>query len=209
MSVLGDALRKLFNTPVETTAIPQVTQPVASVMSISKLGKAEIVYSEAITQTKYWDSEGNTWTIGIGATDSEIADLVSWPLDKTLSLQEVFTLFSTSLVKYEAAINQVLLVPVTQVQFDALVSITYNIGVAAMQRSTFMKLINTQANLNDIIAAIRMWNIPKAIIERRAREISLYVTGRHNNIEMHGLLCPVIAGKEPVHGTLIDISGYL
>lgn len=118
-------------------------------MQTSKLGKAEIAHSEGVSLTKYLDSVG-VHTIGIGATVSEIPDIKQWAWEKALTLEQVFDLFSQSLVKYENAVNKAVKVPLEQHQFDALVSICYNIGTGGLSKSTFVKRINSGSPIGSL-----------------------------------------------------------
>lgn len=46
------------------------------------------------------------------------------------------------LARFERAVSSSVKVPLTQNQFDALVSLTYNIGPGAFKHSTLLKLLN-------------------------------------------------------------------
>ena len=46
------------------------------------------------------------------------------------------------LARFEKAVSSAVKVPLTQNQFDALVSLTYNIGAGAFKNSTLLKLLN-------------------------------------------------------------------
>lgn len=149
-------------------------------MQISNLGLVEIATYEGICLRPYYDSVG-VITIGIGSTISDIPDLKSWPLSKIITVQEAFSYFTTSLQVYVNAVNKTLVNPVYQYQFDALVSICYNIGCEGLQKSTFMKKINANALPDDIKSAIMAWNKPPEIIGRRTKEASLYCTGIYSS----------------------------
>ena len=103
--------------------------------SLSNRGKAQLAGLEGMILTKYYDSVG-VQTIGIGATQSDIPDLKSWPWDKKLTIEECISLFEKHVQKYVNAVNSVLKVKVGQHQFDALVSICYNIGTGIHHRNT-------------------------------------------------------------------------
>lgn len=118
-------------------------------MKMSLEGQIELIGHEGLALSKYLDSVG-VWTIGVGATRTEIADLADWPLDKKLTVDEALELFDKSLVRYENAVNKALRVPVSQTQFDALVSICYNIGTGGLTGSTFMRRINQGAAVGRI-----------------------------------------------------------
>ncbi len=175
-------------------------------LTTSKKGAIELAGHEGISLTKYKDSVG-VWTIGIGATKSEIPDLDSWSLNKALTLEEVITLFKTGLKKYEDAVNKAVRVPLSQTQFDALVSICYNIGIAGLSGSTFVKLINSEAPLNDIKAAIMRWTKQKELVTRRLKEANLFCYGLYSN-EGKVTVFPVNNVGKPIYskGQLTKLS---
>lgn len=178
---------------------------------ISTQGAADLIAREGLCQTKYKDSVG-VWTIGAGATSSEIPDLASWPASRTLSIEEVFKLFTRGLVKYSDAVNKSLKVPVEQHQFDALVSIAYNIGVGGMAKSTFMRRINAKASPLAIREAILMWDKPPEIKGRRKQEADLYQKGIYSNPKMQANLFPVnpkTFAPQYSKGKTINLKEYL
>lgn len=112
-------------------------------MEMSLAGMVELMGLEGICLSPYYDSVGVV-TIGVGATRSEIPGLsMSHP---SITMKEAIDLFKKSIIKYTDPLNRALKVRVTQQQFDALASITYNIGVGGMQKSTFMKRVNKGAH---------------------------------------------------------------
>lgn len=52
-------------------------------------------------------------------------------------------LLTIDLMEREKALNEVIKVTVTQGQFDALVSLAYNIGVSAFKKSTLLRKLNS------------------------------------------------------------------
>ncbi|TCB80102.1 hypothetical protein E0H89_00230 [Acinetobacter sp. ANC 3781] len=46
------------------------------------------------------------------------------------------------LKRFEKTVNDLVKVPLTQNQFDSLVSLTYNIGTATFEKSTLLKKLN-------------------------------------------------------------------
>lgn len=176
-------------------------------METSLKGKIEILGHEGICLSPYLDSVG-VWTIGAGATKSEIPGLNGSHPD--LTIKEALDLFSKSLVKYENAVNKSLKVKVSQEQFDALASICYNIGTGGLTNSTFMKRINAKESLNDICNSIMMWNKPKEIIGRRQKEANLFKYSTYSN-GGKCLVFPVNANHKPVYskGKEVNIEEYL
>ena len=178
-------------------------------MRTSNEGKVEIVGHEGIALSKYKDSVG-VWTIGIGATRSEIADLSAWPLSKTITIQEAFDLFSRSIVKYEDAINKALARPIDQYQFDALVSWCYNVGVGWVPKATIIKLVNQDASPKELYNALLMFRKPPEIIGRRIKEANLLAYGKYGE-NGRALLFPVSSSGYPMYtkGASINVWQYI
>lgn len=190
-------------------------------MKTSNEGKVEIIGHEGICLSKYKDSVG-VWTIAGGATKSEIPDIASWPLSKTLTMKDAFDLFSKSITKYENAVNKSLTRPIPQYQFDALVSWCYNVGVGYTRQvfdkkgnmirdtATVIKLINKGAGGADLHRALMMYRKPIEIIGRRTKEANLLAYGRYSN-NGKALLFPVSSKGYPIYskGTLINVWQYI
>jgi lysozyme len=66
---------------------------------------------------------------------------------------------------------------ISQSQFNALVSLCFNIGIAAFKGSTVLRRVNADPNDPDITQAFLMWknagNKP-VLLARRKRESALY-----------------------------------
>lgn len=60
----------------------------------------------------------------------------------SITEQEAEMLLKRDLIKFEQAVLKLISVPLSQNQFDALVSFTFNVGAAALQRSTLRMQIN-------------------------------------------------------------------
>lgn len=175
---------------------------------MSPEGLAELASYEGVGLKKYLDSVG-VETIGLGSTKSDIPDLHSWSWDKEITIQQAFDLYKNHLQKYIDAVNDALKVPVFQHQFDAIVSICYNIGIGGMKNSTFMKKINDGSSDISVGEAIRMWNKPPEIKKRRAKEALLYTNGTYSG-GGKVLVFPVI-NKKPRYsqGHEINALDYL
>lgn len=89
--------------------------------------------------TAYRDSVG-VWTIGVGVTRYEDGTPVR-PGD-TITAERSEELLHRLIVRYEDAVNSSVTVPLTQPQFDSLVSLAYNIGAEAFRTSTLVKTLN-------------------------------------------------------------------
>lgn len=149
-------------------------------MDLSRDGEKEILSHEAICQRVYYDSV-RVKTIGIGFTKSEIPDIDKMSLTDYMPIPEIMDRYRHGLRKYINAVNKALKVPIEQHQFDALVSICYNIGIGGMTNSTFMRRINAKDSLKNIRAGIMMWLKPPELKRRRTQEADLYTTGKYSN----------------------------
>lgn len=178
-------------------------------MKMSDKGLVELVGHEGVCLSKYLDSVG-VWTIGIGATKTEIPDLASWPLNKKITMQEAFDLLKKGIVKYENALNKYIKVPVSQEKFDALCSWCYNVGVGWVSKASVIRKVNLNLPGQDLYDALMLYSSPKEIIGRRKKEAKLLRDGIYSN-NGKALLFPVSASGHPVYsaGKTIDVWQYL
>lgn len=178
-------------------------------MEISIKGMLEIASYEGLCLSKYLDSVG-VWTIGLGATKSEIPDLAKWPLNRTITIEQAVVMFVHSLKKYQQGVRNALTVDVTQEQFDALCSICYNIGVGGLQGSTFIKRINRKESIQRISDAIMLWTKQPELIKRRSRERDLFVYGKYTNLGNVNLFPVNPVNSHPIYsrGKIVNIAKY-
>jgi lysozyme len=146
----------------------------------SDAGIYALALHEGIVPAPYKDSVG-VWTFGIGHTagagDPDPATMPKgMPADLDRALVRVFDVFRHDLPKYEAGVNRALKVPVTQAQFDALVSFHYNTG--AIGRATLVKKLNA-GDVAGAAAGFMSWVKPPEITERRKAEQALFATGTY------------------------------
>lgn len=99
-----------------------------------------------------------------------------------MSDEMVYQVFRTDLAKYEAVVRAVWSkAPFrpTQPQFDACVSLCFNIGVGAFTGSTCARLIRSGSTISKIGDAMLLWNKPPELVPRRKRERRLFTTARY------------------------------
>ncbi|ENV08995.1 MULTISPECIES: lysozyme [Acinetobacter] len=145
-------------------------------MKTSSVGINLITSFEDLVLTAYDDGVG-VWTIGFGTT--VFPNGVKVKRGDTCTKAQAMTFFQHDLQRFEAAVNSVVKVPVSQNQFDALVSLTYNIGETAFKKSTLLAKLNK----GDFIGAadqFKVWNIGggkvmKGLERRRAAERNLFL----------------------------------
>jgi len=144
-------------------------------MRISKKGIALIKRFEGLKLNAYLCS-ANVPTIGYGNT--YYPNGIKVKLGDKISQEQAEELLKDILKKFEAIVNRKLKVKVSQNQFDALVSHTYNTGGS----DTLFKLINNGANEQDIRSWIETRYITangvklKGLIRRRKAESDLYIS---------------------------------
>jgi lysozyme len=108
-------------------------QIAALVLSASTL--VTIAVHESFSPSAYIPVPGDVPTIGFGTTEGVR------PGDK-ITVERALVRLLSDASKFEAAVKRCAPVPLYQHEFDAYVSITYNIGEGAFCRSTMAKLLN-------------------------------------------------------------------
>jgi lysozyme len=118
-------------------------------------------------------TDGHPWTIGWGSTGPGIAKGVVW------SQQQADARFAADLSKFAAKVRDVLAgAKTTQPQFDAMVSLAYNIGAGAFSKSTVLRK-HRAGDYAGARAAFLMWNkndgkVMAGLTRRREAEAALY-----------------------------------
>jgi lysozyme len=114
------------------------------------------------------------WTFGYGTTKAVAqGDTCSEEVGESLLRRDVSA--------FERAVTRLVKVPVSQNQFDALVSLAYNIGVEALRKSTLIAFLN-QGKYHDAAAQFLRWNrgggrILPGLVRRRTAERELFLRG--------------------------------
>ena len=127
---------------------------------------------EGYSPFRYRDSAGY-WTIGVGHLIRP-----GEHFDEPLLGDAAEKLFQQDLKPKAAAVNARVSVPLFQGQYDASVSLVYNIGEGAFAKSTALKKINAGRH-EEVPAQIKRWNkaggrVVKGLERRREAEAELY-----------------------------------
>lgn len=150
-------------------------------MKTSQHGIAAILADEGERLTAYFDIAGVP-TISVGVTDGVTADDVH--NKRTITREESQAMFSMALAPREAAVERLCTLKPTQNQFDALVSLVYNIGEGGFEKSSVLRFHNA-GDFQRAATAFGLWNKAriagvlqpvKGLTNRRAREAALYLT---------------------------------
>jgi lysozyme len=129
-------------------------------MKMSPIGRKRLEAREGVRLKAYKDTKG-IWTIAVGHTSAAGEPKVTPGLTITQS--------------YEATVNACVKVPLAQHEFDALVSVCFNIGQPGFAKSTMVRRINA-GDRPGTADAIMMWNKPKEIVGRRLTEKAQFLT---------------------------------
>lgn len=119
-------------------------------------------------------------TIGYGATYYPDGTKVKLT-DKQITTREADTMLLNMLKHYEQGVDSFTTDKVNQNQFDALVSIAYNIGLQALKGSTLIRKVNLDPNDKTIKNEFMRWTkangkVLDGLINRRKEEAELYGT---------------------------------
>lgn len=133
---------------------------------------------------KRWEGErleayqdtGGVWTIGYGHT-------VGVKRGDVITLGQARALLDQDLTIYEDAVNRGCTIPINQNQYDAFVSLCYNIGVTGFLTSTALKRFNA-GDFDGAAIAITWWNkdngvVIPGLVNRRKAEKALFLTPYH------------------------------
>lgn len=151
------------------------------IKSVDNKGIEFIVHEEGIILHPYLDSAGIP-TIGVGCTYYEDGTRVKMT-DPAITRERAIFLFKTVLKNYETTVWSVTRDDISQNQFNALVSICFNIGVGnpegttGFKGSTLLKRVNANPNDPSITEAFKMWRNAGGkpiLLGRRIREAKLY-----------------------------------
>lgn len=154
-------------------------------MRVGPEGRRLFVEWEGFKTSVYKDVVGNP-TIGVGhlLTRDELSSgkiLINCRQVKYangLTEQQCWELLDQDLGIAEDAVNACVTVPLTQNQFDVLVSFVFNAGVSAFAGSTLLKLLNNM-QYDLVPAQLRRWvhsgrRIINGLVNRREKEIELW-----------------------------------
>lgn len=150
-------------------------------MKLSARGERFIANEEGVRKNKqglhipYLCAAGK-WTLGYGEVVGEEG---AEAFKNGITDAEALTRFRKKLEVFVAGINKVIRVPITQNQFDMLVSIAYNNGIGAIQKSTLVRHINNRL-YQQAADEFPKWChcnglVNKGLVNRRKRERAIFL----------------------------------
>lgn len=127
-------------------------------------------------EAKAYRCPAGYWTIGYGHMIRPDESL----LEGEISVEQAALLLRADVEEAEVAVLRFIKVPLTDGQFDALVSFTFNLGAGALQRSALRKVVN-RAEHGHVPHQLRRWVYAggckqTGLIRRREAEASRYMS---------------------------------
>lgn len=139
-------------------------------MKVSDKGLALIKEFEGCKLTAYQDSVG-VWTVGYGHTKTARRGMV-------ITQAQADELLAKDVAEHATGVYKALQVKLERHQFDAVVSLAFNVGVNAVRNSTLLKMIN-RGDAKLAAAQFDRWNkaggkVLAGLTRRRAAERKMY-----------------------------------
>lgn len=145
-------------------------------MKTSRTGIDLIKRFEGLELTAYKCSAG-VWTVGYGHTSA--AGVPKVEKGMRITVKEAEDILVRDLIKYEQAVTTAVNKLPTQNQFDAMVSLCFNIGPEAFAKSTLVRRFN-EGDIAGAADAFLMWNkgggkVLQGLVNRRKEEQALFL----------------------------------
>ena len=142
-------------------------------MQLSTHGKLFIQGYEKLFLAAYVGEDGIP-TIGWGHTGPEVTRF------SVCTIEQAEAWFDSDTASAVNEVNETILVTLTQDQFDALVSFTFNVGDHAEAKSTLVEFIN-EGDFTDAEAQFLRWDhvgkqVSGGLLARRKAEAALFMT---------------------------------
>ena len=128
------------------------------------------------------------WTIGVGHVIDPnhakvpLADRKQLPIptgwDRVLSADEIDDILRKDLARFEAGVSRLIKVELTQGQFDALVSFSFNVGLGNLQNSTLRMKVN-RSDFEGAAEQFLVWTkaggrVLPGLVKRRTHEKEMF-----------------------------------
>lgn len=142
-------------------------------MQTSDKGIEFLIKEEGGIRLKAYKCQAGILTIGVGHTGKDVKEGMEITEEKAIELLKL------DLRRFEDVVNKNINVTLKQHEFDALISLAFNIGCAAFSNSTVVKKINTGAKMCEVEEAWKMWRkvggkVLPILVRRREREVKMY-----------------------------------
>ena len=128
---------------------------------------------EGLRLEAYLPTPNDVWTIGYGHTHTTKQGM-------KITAGQAESLLRKDITWVEKAVNKLVVVPLTQNQFDALASFVFNVGEGAFSSSTLLRLLNA-GDYEGAANQLLRWNKQKGrvlngLTKRREEERKLFLS---------------------------------
>jgi len=132
--------------------------------------------SEGFRAKMYYDAN-HLPTIGYGTLIDTKEE--EWLKTATITEEQAVEFLRHDCEVFERAVTKMVQVPLNQNQFDALISLVYNIGPNNFQKSSVLGSINKKSSVEEIKKNWALWcradgKVLKGLVTRRQKEIDLF-----------------------------------
>ena len=150
-------------------------------MRISPRGLSLLKQFEGCRLIPYKDSAG-LWTIGYGhliADGRTLPDSAKYKITQ----KQADLLLKYDVIPREKAVERLCTVPLSQNEFDALVSFVFNLGAGCFQRSTIRQKLNRGDKAGAAKVLLRYnragGKVIKGLVNRRMAEFKLFMSNQY------------------------------
>jgi lysozyme len=156
-------------------------------MKVSQRCIDNIKKDEGVRQRPY-QCPALLWTVGVGHVIDPnhakvpLAERKALPIpagwDRTLSMEEIDEILRKDLARFEAGVTRLCPVKLTQGQFDALVSFSFNVGLGNLQNSTLRMKVN-RGDMEGAAEQFLVWTkaggkVLPGLVKRRTHEKEMF-----------------------------------
>lgn len=156
-------------------------------MRVSSKCIQQIKQDEGV-RSKPYQCPALLWTVGVGHVIDPnharvpMADRKALPIppgwDRVLSADEIDEILRKDLARFEAGVLRLIKVPLTQGQFDALVSFSFNVGLGNLQNSTLRMKVN-RGEYDSAAEQFLVWTkaggkVLPGLVKRRTHEKEMF-----------------------------------
>lgn len=141
-------------------------------MKLNSIGYKALHDREGLRLKPYLDTRGIP-TISLGVTYYPNGRKVTMQ-DKALTIEEAGNLATITADKFAFQVDNLVKSKINQNQFNALVSLAYNIGITGFRNSTVLRKVNINPNDPAIKEAFMMWTKNPELKGRRETEVRQY-----------------------------------
>jgi len=150
----------------------------------------EVIRHHEGVRTKPYQCPALLWTIGVGHVIDPnharvpLAERKALPIpdgwNRTITMGEVDDILRDDLNRFERGVERYCPVPLTQGQFDALVSFSFNVGLGTLQRSTLRQKVlrgDMEGAAEELLKyTIGGGKILKGLVNRRNDERAMFLS---------------------------------